>query len=95
MKMSVLAYVAERLFRLVTMEGKLSMERKNVKRFLLNGQRAAVRNGFSPFPKRGDEEEIRREGNLEREKKFLVFSFVTIKNHVILFVSLAKLAFSF
>ena len=69
----------------------MSMERKNVKRFLLNGQRAAVRNGFSPFPKRGDEEEIRRykEGNLEREKKFLVFSFVTIKNHV-MFVSLAS-----
>ena len=62
-----------------------------MKRFLLNGQCAAVRNGFSSFPKRGDEEEIRRykEGNLEREKKFLVFSFVTIKNHV-MFVSLAS-----
>mgnify|MGYP007096508780 CR=1 FL=1 len=54
----------------------MSMERKNVKRFLLNGQCAAVRNGFSSFPKRGDEEEIRRykEGNLERERKsFLCF----------------------
>ena len=58
------------------MDGKISMERKNVKRFLLNGQRASVRNGFSPFPKRGDEKEIRRykEGNLERERKsFLCF----------------------
>ena len=54
----------------------MSMERKNVKRFLLNGQRAAVRNGFSPFPKRGDEEEIRRykRGKFgEREKVSCVF----------------------
>ena len=62
-----------------------------MKRFLFERSSRGGAQWFSPFPKGGDEEEIRRykEGNLEREKKFLVFSFVTIKNHV-MFVSLAS-----